>query len=238
MASLEEKGNLADIYADLLILGGQVRNLKKHENPESLRRRIVELFEEADRKGKDAGMASDALLQARYAVAAFLDEMILSSSWQDKDYWSGRPLQYEFFKEHSAGVEFFNRLQAIRRTFPANADVLEIYYLCLLLGFEGQYKLHGVERLKALIEELSRQLQSRRDRMPSLSPHGKRPEELIEAVKQELPSWVAVVSSAALVFFFYIVLSWMIGSDAGDLAEEIDRMAADRPSRTVPEESR
>lgn len=47
-----------------------------------------------------------------------------------------------------------------------NTDLLELYYLCLALGFEGKYKLQGREQLRALIQDLGRDLQTRRGEVP------------------------------------------------------------------------
>ena len=159
--------------------------------------------------------------QSRYALAAFLDEMILSSPWDHREEWSARTLQYEFFKEQVAGEEFFNRLEAFRRALPLNSDLLEVYYLCMILGFEGKFKIHGKEKLKDLIETVGQELRAKRGEVPVLSPHGRRPEEFMEMVKQGLPSWVVLVSGFAAVFFFYLVISLVISGDANQVLGEI-----------------
>jgi type VI secretion system protein ImpK len=219
-----ERTRLADLFAELFILASRMKNARDFGYAETLRNRIIEMFETAERKGKDLGISADILSQARYAVAAFLDEMILSSSWPDKEEWSARPLQYEFFKEHVAGVEFFNRLESARRSSPPNSDLLEVYYLGLILGFEGQYKIHGTEKLKKLIEDLSREIQSRRGEATPLSPHGKRQDELMDMVRRGLPSWVVVVSCVAVVFFFYITLSFMMSYDAHEAVRDLNQL--------------
>ncbi|WDT82470.1 MAG: type IVB secretion system protein IcmH/DotU [Candidatus Manganitrophus sp.] len=133
-------------------------------------------------------------------------------------------MQYEFFRENVAGVEFFNRLDGLRKSISSNRDVVEVYYLCLVLGFEGQYKLHGREKLKDLIDGLAREIQPRPGEIPLLSPHGKRPDELIEMVKQGIPSWVVAVSCFAIVFLLYISLSLLISRDANGIANEIQQL--------------
>ncbi|MBI3596643.1 MAG: DotU family type IV/VI secretion system protein [Nitrospirae bacterium] len=219
-----EKTRLGDLFADLFILATRVKNARDLGHSETLRLRIIEMFEAVEKKGKNLGIAAEILQQARYAMAAFLDEMILSSSWPDKEQWSARPLQYEFFREQVAGVEFFNRLESIRRSLPPNTELLEVYYLCLILGFEGQYKIHGTEKLKKLIEDVSLEIQSRRGEATLLSPHGKRPDELIEMVKRGLPSWIVAVSCVTVVFFFYIILSFLMSHDANEAVRDLKQL--------------
>ena len=93
-----------------------------------------------------------------------------------------------------------------------------------MLGFEGQYKLENRERLRGLVEDLTRQIQGKRGEIPPLSPRGRRPEELLEMVKRELPVWVIVVISASLVLLFYIGLSFLIGQDVDYVNHELKRI--------------
>jgi len=54
-----------------------------------------------------------------------------------------------------------------------NRDILELYYVCLQLGFEGVYRLRGLEQLMALQVDLRSQIDSYREPVnPRLSPEG------------------------------------------------------------------
>jgi type VI secretion system protein ImpK len=219
---------LADLFSDVFIVAMQIQQAREGGSADALRIRFQQLFDEAERKGQALGKTADALQQARYAVAAFVDEMILTSQWPHRDGWSARPLQYEFFREHVAGEEFFNRLDAMRRG-GGDPDLLALYFLCLILGFEGKYRLHGGEKLKALVAELAQDLRAAQANSAPLSPHGKRPDELIEAVKRGLPSWVVVVASAAVVFFFYVALSFVIRHDVLGTIADLEQLARGGP---------
>jgi len=55
--------------------------------------------------------------------------------------WSQMPLQLQLFGEQMAGEKFFQYVQMLlsRRDSVEAVDVLEVYYLCLLLGYTGRY---------------------------------------------------------------------------------------------------
>lgn len=220
----EKTSSLSEMFNDLLVLGVQLRDATNPGTVESLRSRLHELFQSAEQRGRTAGLSQETLAQARYAVAAFLDEMLINSRWPHKDEWASRPLQYDFFGEFTAGEGFFKRLENIRGGIPMNADLLELYTYCLMLGFEGQYKLQDREKLRGLIEDLSRQIQGKRGEIAALSPSGRRPEELLEMVRSELPVWVIVATSVALVLLFYVGLSFLIGQDVSYVANELRRL--------------
>ena len=48
-----------------------------------------------------------------------------------------------------AGERFFERLDKVRRAGEGKAELLEIYYLCMALGFEGKYKIAGPAKVGA-----------------------------------------------------------------------------------------
>lgn len=218
------KVRLSDVYSDLFILATQLKSLRDYGDPDRLRQRIAGIFDAADRKGQGAGIPNEVMDRAKYAIVAFMDEIILSSPWPQKDQWSTRPLQYEFFREHVAGVEFFKRLEVLRQTAATSQEILEVYYLCLILGFEGQYKLHGQEKLKALISELSREIEASAHGGKSLSPQGRRPDEFIEMMKQGLPAWVVTVSCLTIIFVFFLTLTFLGNHDANEVSQYLTKL--------------
>jgi type VI secretion system protein ImpK len=140
-------------------------------------------------------------------------------------------LQYDFFGEYVAGEGFFQHLDTIRRSLPLNAELLEVYGLCLILGFEGQYRIHEREKLRGLIEDVTREVQAKRGDVPVLSPHGERPEELLtELVKRELPVWVVLVTSAGIVLLFYLALLFLISQDAGHVVDQLRKLLQENPT--------
>jgi len=222
--SVMSRSKLSEVFSDLLVLGAHLRDARDLGSAEMLRTRLLRLFQEAEERGRTAGISQDILTQARYALTAFIDEMIINSRWQNKEQWASHPLQYEFFGEYVAGEGFFKRLDTIRSGMPLNTDLLEVFSLCIILGFEGQYKLHDRERLRGLMEDVTREIQVRRGEIPPLSPHGRRPDELLETVKRELPAWIIVVTSLSIVFFFYLGLSLLISHDATNVVDELKRV--------------
>jgi type VI secretion system protein ImpK len=79
-------------------------------------------------------MANDAL----FPVVAYIDELVLCSSWPQKNQWQKRPLQRHFFNTANIGAEFYQRLNEINKHGTDKA-IREVYVLCLGLGFKGKY---------------------------------------------------------------------------------------------------
>lgn len=85
---------------------------------------------------------------AKFAVFAWIDEIIMRSGWEGKTYWQTEQLQRIYFNTSDAGELFFQKMNTIG---PHQNQVREVYYICLSLGFTGQYHNQGDEML---IEQL------------------------------------------------------------------------------------
>ncbi len=116
---------------------------------------------------------------ARFAVFAWADEAVLVSKWSGVREWLKHPLQREFYGTANAGEEFFERLDKLfnRNNGPVDqslfadmekdgepvngnglSEVLEVYALCLSLGFTGKYFSESGE---VRLEELRRECVAR-----------------------------------------------------------------------------
>ena len=74
--------------------------------------------------------------QALFAVCAWIDEIVMCSGWEQSQVWKSEQLQKLKFGTTNGGIEFFSRLNQLPNTYK---HAREIYYICLQLGFKGQY---------------------------------------------------------------------------------------------------
>lgn len=113
----------------------------------ALRNQLLLLLDRFAKSPEAADVRADELDEARFALVAWLDEVILRSDWPGHDEWAAEPLQLRLFKTNRAGNEFYDHLRRLR---PEQTRARELYLLVLSLGFEGQYHDQQAER-RALI---------------------------------------------------------------------------------------
>lgn len=223
--SMTERTSLLSLFNDLLIVGTSLKTARQCGEPEKLRAQLLDMFYQANQAGGDMGIPKETLRLARYALAAYLDEMVMSSHWPQKQQWPSISLQSELFSTDVAGQGFFQNLEEISRGYPLNTDLLELYYLCLVLGFEGKYKLQGREQLKALIQEMGRDIQAKRGEVPSLSlGETSRGVTNGEAQIGKIP-WILGAGATALAIVLYVVLAINITWDAEAVKANLQAMA-------------
>lgn len=135
-------GGLALSLQELLTVIARIRaDRQVAEDVEAFRAHVKRLMSRADREARDEGYDDETIRYALYAVVAFLDESVLNSPRPMFGNWPGRPLQEEVFGDHMAGETFYAYLDSLleQPDRPHLADLLEVYLLCLLLGFRGRY---------------------------------------------------------------------------------------------------
>ena len=111
---------------------------------DSFRAQMKQALHAAEQDALARGYKIDDIRRVIFAVVAFLDESVLScrhpafADWPVSRY---RPS----CNNQLAGETFFQELQKVltRADSPEVADVLEVFYLCLLLGFQGRYAAGG-----------------------------------------------------------------------------------------------
>jgi len=125
------------------------------------RRRICEALQDAQKQATVSGYSAREARHAEFAVVAFLDETILGLKDPAREVWAKQTLSVQLFGEANAGEVFYHRLEELKgQTESSNlADVLEVYLLCLLLGFEGMHC--GATRSEATL--VAQRLRSRID---------------------------------------------------------------------------
>jgi type VI secretion system protein ImpK len=199
----------------------------------SMKQALKTIAEQAVKRG----YSGEHLEQANFAVVALLDEVVMSSRDKGDSHWAKKSLQEDMFEQRSAGELFFKRLEALRagRDSEELAEVLEVYYLCLLLGYEGRYAIGSKAELHLLMDNLRERIERILSRQPGFSVDAGLPE--APAFRAARISWLRKmqIAAAAVAVFALIafgVFRWNLNSKLRDL-ENVSVLSAhasgDRP---------
>lgn len=160
--------------------------------PELIHQRMRGLLDALAQKARTAGYADRDVSAIVYALVALTDELMMAKSQAFRDYWASQQLQLLYFKENLAGEGFFRHLEQVRQS-AAQVDVLRVFYLCLLFGFQGRFGVAGGDApLAALRQSIRAQLGNALPMPEVLAPSGLRPEEGFLETTRRLPIvWIA-----------------------------------------------
>ena len=213
---------LAELYAPCFTLILQLRASHEFGSADVLRQRITDLLDRSEGEALRVSISREDLRKAKFALVAFIDETILSSNWSQREGWRSRPLQLELFGLHDAGDVFYDNLQELLRQPGQYAEVLEIYYLCMTLGFKGRYELYEQERLRVWIEDTYKALIGTPGMgIGELAPHGKPRDRVLDEGRSGLPLWVIIAFVAGIALLIYIIFFLMMNGAANRTIEVI-----------------
>ena len=149
--------NLALAFQEALTAIERVRaGREKVADAEIFRAEMLQQLIKANEEGRKRGYSNEDVRMAMFAAVALLDESILSSRNPAFANWARRPLQQEIFGGHQAGEIFFQTVETLLTQPDSSvlADILEMYLLCILLGYGGRYSVRGKGELRAIADSL------------------------------------------------------------------------------------
>jgi type VI secretion system protein ImpK len=217
---------LALLYQGILTTIVRIQSARQPlKDAADFQKRMEGLFEQIQREAIKVGYRDLEIQDANYALVAFLDESIQRSDDPNRGAW--QPLQSKLYAQAVAGEGLFDRLKTIRtrRDSPDLADVLEIYYLCFLLGYEGRYAVAEHEKLEALMDDLREQIERLRGPQTWLSPEGAFPMQPMQAPppppSPAMPWMIAGLACVALAVFGWVIFKLLLNSNAGGVVSDI-----------------
>jgi type VI secretion system protein ImpK len=135
----------------LLALAERLRHTGAHDDPAHLRRQLLQQVAEFEAAAGASGVPRPKVTAARYLLCSFLDEVIDATPWGATS--GERSLLQEFHDERSGADKSFQLLERLGQDPEDNADLLELFYVCLRLGFEGRYR--GASDGRAQLEAIA-----------------------------------------------------------------------------------
>lgn len=187
---------LMDAAAPMLALIVAVRDLEAHPDPEALLDGAIAEIRGFETNALAAGHTAEQIRLARYALCATMDDVVLATPWGGRTVWNSRGLVSTIHRETMSGERFYALLETLSAKPDEHHDVLQLFYACLSLGFEGKYRVmpRGATELNRVRDRLYRLLTTDSD-APSgpLSPAGAGRVGNWRPLGAVLPVWVPVV---------------------------------------------
>lgn len=205
-----EARSLLDLLYDGFYMVFLLRNRASPSDPEAFRSRIKQFLTGFERGGRRLDASAEDIHLAKFAYCALIDEVVLMSKMRMRDVWERRPLQLEFFGDQLAGERFFEQLEMLRQGGAPRLQVLEVFHMCLLLGFQGRYVLEGSEKLNYLTARLGDEIAQLRGRRAVFAPHWAAPDRVAHVLKREVPLWIIVSVFLFLGAVAYSGLQWVL----------------------------
>jgi len=194
----------------------QIRHTLRHPDPDGLRASLREGVDAFEVGARAAGTDEAALAAARFALEALVHESAASTPWGAA--WAT-----------DEGEKFFQLLEQYAADPATHRDLLEFFYVCLALGYEGRYRQQADGR-QALGDIRARLLgQLRALRPPSdgeLSGRWRGVQAPERRPKGAIGFWLAGSAAALLLTSLYVGYSFSLGKLSDPVARELAQLKA------------
>jgi type VI secretion system protein ImpK len=227
---------LLDLMYDGFYALFMLKNGSAPQDHTEFQSRMTRFLDDFGRNARKKNASADDIDAAKYAFCAAVDEIILRSHFSIRDAWELRPLQLTLFGDQLAGENFFNRLDALRTRSSEHVEALEVFHMCLLLGFQGRYILEGSEKLGYLTSRLGDEIAHMKGRRAGFAPHAERPDQVMNKLRSDLPLWVLCSVFALISALAYIGLRTSLSSHTAQQVSpynDIVRMAPRQAHVTI-----
>jgi type VI secretion system protein ImpK len=218
---------LTDAAARLLALIGRLKTMPHHNDVGGLHQQVTQEIRTFENNARNRGATPEAVLAARYALCAAIDEAVLNTPWGSTSVWSSHSMLSSFHQETGGGEKFFQILERVMMEPAKNVDLLELYSACLSLGFEGRYRIldNGRSQLESLRDELFRTIRTYRgDYERELSPHWHGLHTKMSRLRQ-VPLWVVAALAGAVMLGIYIGFNFILHNSAAPVLEQLEQIS-------------
>lgn len=141
-----------------------LREMLVHPDPVGLRESLLQQLSNFVENARKAGVAPEDIMAARYVLCTFADESIAATPWGGTAEWLRNSLLVLLHRETGGGEKSFQLLNKLGDDPARNIDLLEFFYVCLALGFQGRYRVieGGRAQLDALRERVAEIIKKQR----------------------------------------------------------------------------
>ena len=206
--------------APLLQLMARLRNTANPPDSGDLRERTVRQVRIFEQEARDKEVPLEQLRPAHYALCASLDDVVLNTPWGSSGTWGEHSLVSTFHQEVRSGERFFDVLKQMCANPGKYLPVIKLMYLCMSLGFIGQYRLsrRGVGDINRIREETYAVIvRQQKAAEPDLAPHTKGIDAPYRPARFRLPLWVAASAGLGIVAGLFLWFSIGLNATSDDL---------------------
>ncbi|WP_280190984.1 DotU family type VI secretion system protein [Delftia sp. PS-11] len=211
----------------LLNLIPQIRAMVTNQDPRALQQMLLEHIRDFEQRAGASGVPMETIIGARYCICTVLDETAAQTPWGSEGVWPRHSLLVALHNETWGGEKFFQLLARLVQTPGQHIDLIELLYFCIMLGFEGRYRVidNGASQLETLKARLLQLIESTRgDRSSLLSAHWRGVQRIAAAPWTMVPLWVAAACTLLLAFAIYLWFSYRLSTSSDDLFAAINEI--------------
>jgi type VI secretion system protein ImpK len=218
---------LIDAATPLFGLSLRVRGLTSCPGIEQIYHQTIEEIKAIEIELTEMGFESAVLMAYRYILCTFLDEAVMGTEWGASSLWASHSMLSRFHNETWGGEKVYTILSRLEGEPKRYQPLLEFIYHCLILGFEGKYRVmdNGRDERDRLIGRLHSLLASLDDKKKK--PLSQAHQHIVDAkyrLNRQLPVWSVFLGFLVLWSGIFIGYTWLLHEKSADVVSQLSQL--------------
>ena len=211
----------------LLIVVAHLRNAVQQADVSALRKEMAEQLRRFEERAVRFGARAGDVNAARYVLCSLIDEAVMTTPWGSSSTWSTNSLLLEFHSETWGGEKVFTILDRVRGEPQKYLALLKLIDVCLLLGFEGKYRVveGGREQLADLRTELGRLLRQLTRPLSNELSSAWRGVRQTRSLRNYVPLWIVFSFAGVLLLLSYGLMKWRVVAETAPAEQALTTIA-------------
>lgn len=215
---------LVDAAAYLFSSIGKLSFLKSSRCLHKLQKELITEINTFQETAKAQGYSSEYILVSRYAVCATVDDIITHTIWGGEGQWDNYRVLTVFNQESTQPDRFFLILERIIKSPDLYIDVMEFMYICLSLGYKGNYRSNaqGNYQLEKITHSLYRHIRSYHgDFSKVLSPFPFKSTQIPKKKSSKISYTFTFLITASIIMLLFIGFGFMLDTITNQAYREL-----------------
>lgn len=210
---------LADACSTIFSTIGKLKRLKTLRQLASVQRELIQEINSFQAVIKGHGYNAEYIAVCRYILCAFLDDIIANTSWGGGGHWENYALLNAFHQDLNHHEKFFVLIERSIKEPALYIDLLELIYICLSLGYKGQYRSteHNQYQLEQITNNVYKHIRAYRgsySKILSPKPYNAIPSSTSpktnNATKQKSSLGLVSLMTACAIMIIFISLGYLL----------------------------
>src|SRR5579862_4954141 len=147
---------IVDAASRLFSILGKLHTIQENSDLEKLQKELISEIRLFQDTVSQEQYDTEYVILCRYILCASFDDIIPHTAWASQHEWEDLSLLKFFNADTQHQNMFFIILERVLKEPAHHIDVMELIYICLSLGYKGQYR--GSEDSQLQLEQLSNTL--------------------------------------------------------------------------------